>query len=261
MTCIPRYLTNEIKEKVKLFRNKDTCKTKLRGARTRQKEIIKNAQIHSYNIENPNNIVPFSVPKKRREIKQGIKDIQSAFQWGIKNFDPYTFNAEFIRTLSAKIDPYSHQGKNMADYTTSSAIFKTTTPYPQKIEEKEMPEFVGSLKAQFARNEQTLNIIQEMKSAIYAHFNLVRIHPFYDTNGRTARTLQNIILDHYNLPFPIIEAGERATYYKLIERAVTGYNDRKSEHQNDLSDEERDFYTFIAGKINVSLDKIMNCLY
>jgi Fic family protein len=260
MACIPEYLTNEIKEKVNIFRNKNTSTIRLLCAKTRQKEIVKNAQIHSYHIENPDNSVPFSIPRKSREIKQGIKDIRSAFQWGAKNFDPYTFNEEFVRILAAKIDPFDHQGKDMADYTTISARFKTTTPYPEKIEEKEMPEFVSNLRTQFARDEQTPDIIQEMKSAIYAHFNLVRIHPFYDSNGRTARTLQDIILDYYNFPFPIIESGERATYHKLIERAVIGYDDRKSENKQGLSEEERDFYTFIAGKINVSLDKILKCL-
>jgi len=48
-----------------------------------------------------------------------------------------------------------------------------------------------------------------------AHYNMVRIHPFDDGNGRGARLLMNLILIKKKLPPAIIEAKKEVNIYRL----------------------------------------------
>jgi len=97
-------------------------------------------------------------------------------------------------------------------------------------------------------------------AAIYAHFHMARIHPFIDGNGRTSRVTQDIILNSYGFPLPIIPSGERVTYYDCLEQAVGGWRDKRGREKfNGPSEGERLFYDFIAGKINSSLDSVLEC--
>ena len=62
-----------------------------------------------------------------------------------------------------------------------------------------------------AREESTIHI------AVWAHAEVVRIHPFEDGNGRTSRLLLDAILVHLGLrPIPIEEV--RQTYYDCLNR-------------------------------------------
>ena len=164
--------------------------------------------------------------------------------------------------MAFRITPELYLEKENAEYrylTESVRILgsKFTPPYPEKVRDIEIPEFVANLKNKFSER----NIIENLKTAFYAHFHLVRIHPFEDGNGRTARALQDIILDHYEFPLPVIESGERMTYYDILEDAVEGYLDRKSENLNGISESERKFYLYMFGKVNASLDKVVGKCY
>jgi len=257
MGCLPKQLTNEIRKKMELVRRpKNKHRYDLGCQKRKIKAIKKNAQIESYRIEHPKRPVPYNIPKNNREIKQGIKNIQNAFNWGERNFDPEEFNESFIRNLAFRITPELYEEKKNADYRDMSVRItgsKFTPPYPWKVKNLEIPEFIKNLKRYFESN----NLIVNLKTGFYAHFNLARIHPFEDGNGRTARALQDIILDYYGFPLPVIEAGERMTYYEFLENAVEGYKDRKSEDIKKLSEGEKSFYLYMAGKVNASLDKII----
>ena len=54
------------------------------------------------------------------------------------------------------------------------------------------------------------------------HLDLVRIHPFADGNGRTARLLTNLILIRDGYPPAMYSAGERAEYIDAIREADSG---------------------------------------
>jgi len=58
--------------------------------------------------------------------------------------------------------------------------------------------------------------------ASIAHHELVRIHPFVDGNGRTARLLCNLILMNKGYVPVIIRAKERKKYFDLLEKAHFG---------------------------------------
>lgn len=81
--------------------------------------------------------------------------------------------------------------------------------------------------------------IHPIKKAAYFHHEFVRIHPFYDGNGRTARLLTNFFLITQGYPPIIVKKQDRKKYYETL---------RKADHGK-LSE----FALFIAQLINESL--------
>lgn len=275
MNFIPKFLANELREKAKIIRDPSYAdivfKEELYNIcslfcqKSKRKAIEKNAQINSYRIENPFVAVPYSIPKSRREIKKEIKNIEKAFDWGVENFGIEGFDIvgePFIKDLASLIR-YGEKGK--LDYrNTKQGVnvsgARTTPPYPEKVKIVEMPRFVKELKKQFDNNELSSDVVHKLETAIYAHFHLARIHPFIDGNGRTSRLLQDLILNKYRIPLPIIEPGERATYYRCLDDAVYDFRNKEGLGKHGASEGERSFYTFMAGKINTSFDKLLECV-
>jgi|APSaa5957512622_1039677.scaffolds.fasta_scaffold00055_39 Fic family protein len=273
MRFIPKTLAKEISDKADFlyrrnpegreFRNKLKGKGDLICDKIQRKIIEENAYINSFKIENPNFAIPFHTAKRsqRREFKKGVQNIKNAFQWGQENFDPSNFDEKFIRYLAASIVPEIYKG-DLAQYrkdtegTGFSGDYRVTPPYPQKLTELEIPRFVAKLQENF-KNDR--GIMARIKTSIDSHFHIARMHPFKDGNGRTARIFQDIILNHYTIPSPIIESGEKEIYLRLIEAAVFDWKHLKNsgEIPNGATDGERNFYTFIAGKVNLSFDKII----
>ena len=48
------------------------------------------------------------------------------------------------------------------------------------------------------------SVIEKLNYSFDAHFDLVIIHPFYDSNGRTCRLLMNYLQLYFNLPLSIV---------------------------------------------------------
>jgi Fic family protein len=89
------------------------------------------------------------------------------------------------------------------------------TFYPPAPEE--VPALMQSLISWFQSPEfQGLNPIE---AAALAHYQFVWIHPFVDGNGRTARMLMNLILQHHGLPHVVVDSGERLDYYYVLKQA------------------------------------------
>lgn len=57
--------------------------------------------------------------------------------------------------------------------------------------------------------------------AAAAHAWFVRIHPFTDGNGRTARIVMNLILMRHGYPIAVITRDERQRYYDALEESQT----------------------------------------
>lgn len=94
--------------------------------------------------------------------------------------------------------------------------------------------------ADFESKKSDLNVIE---LASYVHAEFVRIHPFQDGNGRTARLLLNFMLMKAGYQPVIIEAKDRPVYYEsLNDFAVTG----------DLES----FYSFILDKEKFILEDL-----
>ena len=58
--------------------------------------------------------------------------------------------------------------------------------------------------------------------ALEAHYRFVKIHPFFDGNGRTARLLMNGILLRQNYPHTVIAADDRSRYLHALDDADRG---------------------------------------
>jgi Fic family protein len=222
-------------------------------------EIENTSQVHSYRMENPHIIIPFSVPrnKHKRDIRRGIKNIERAFEWGCTHFSPGNFDESFLRELAGRITPELYEGEKIARYReTSTRITGASVmpPYPAKLTAYEIPAFIESLKNQLNCDK----LLSRIESAIFSHLHVARMHPFIDGNGRTARVFQNVILYHYDIPPPVIETGERMVYYTLLDKAVSDIDSNKALRKQGVTDGESLFYNFIGGKINSSLDKLID---
>jgi len=59
-------------------------------------------------------------------------------------------------------------------------------------------------------------------TAAVAHYNMVRIHPFDDGNGKGSQILMNLILLRKQFPPAIIKIEDRKTYIESLSRADKG---------------------------------------
>jgi len=112
---------------------------------------------------------------------------------------------------------------------------KTTPPYKVHTE---MEKLIYEIE-----NNKKFDIIE---LAAYAHHELVRIHPFVDGNGRTARLLMNLILMRNGYPPIVILNKERKKYFDTLEKAHFG--------------NFKDFFDFIARAVERSLNLYLNAL-
>lgn len=273
MKYIPCDLKNEIRGKYGFLSGATSAEIKLRADRVERKALEGMAHVNSFRIEHPELRVPFSVPKNnkrrikmkgipkgkaRRITRKGIENLRLAFEWGRQNFDPEDFQESLIRGIAGRVLPEMYGGR-MATYRvgmkgTNITGSRTTPPYPAKLTDKEIPNFVEGMRRQLGSED----VIRRMETAIYAHFHIARMHPFVDGNGRTARILQDVILDYFDLPPPIVEVGERNTYNNLLEGAIFDWKAEKNwEKINGATRGEQLFYTFMAEKVIVSMDKLI----
>lgn len=105
--------------------------------------------------------------------------------------------------------------ENAGRYRTVPTLIsgsRHTPPQPYLIEEQ-MEEFMLRFKALEAQGEHPIHI------AAYLHDELVRIHPFIDGNGRTARLLMNLYLQSKGYAIISLkgDAESRIAYYKALE--------------------------------------------
>ncbi len=255
---VERELANEITQKYEYLQQEDPSKVRIKCREVTKREIEKNSQIHSYRIEESKKDIPFCVPRNRHKSKihKGIQNIETAFLWGTNHFNPDNVDETLIKGIAGRITPELYNSETARYRGVSARITgsRTIPPDTYKLTTREMPNFVASLKDRL----NCPKIINKIESAIFAHLGIVKIHPFIDGNGRTARILQDVILDYYDLPAPVIEAGERMTYYDLLERAIIQIVEEQASGEiPTITSGERMFYDFIAGKINVSLDRIL----
>lgn len=72
------------------------------------------------------------------------------------------------------------------------------------------------------------------------HYRYIRIHPFDDGNGRTARLLMNFILMQFGYPPVIIKTEDKLNYFAVLRQADAGLIEP--------------FIEYIAGNLNQSLE-------
>lgn len=75
---------------------------------------------------------------------------------------------------------------------------------------------------QWYRNEEIKAELHPLQLAALFHYKFVRIHPFDDSNGRTARLLMNFTLMKHGYPPVIIKSADKRNYLFALNKADTG---------------------------------------
>ena len=72
------------------------------------------------------------------------------------------------------------------------------------------------------REKQANSTTEPVLLAAEFHYKFIRIHPFDDGNGRTARLLMNFILMQYHYPPVIIKTEDKQNYFNVLRLADAG---------------------------------------
>ena len=89
------------------------------------------------------------------------------------------------------------------------------------------PHFVlTDMKNYFAENNKLKKELHPLELATWAHWKLVRIHPFQDGNGRTARIIMNFILHKNGYAMIDIKTKEKQQYFNALEKCHYNNNAR-----------------------------------
>lgn len=147
----------------------------------------------------------------------------------------YPLNENFIRELhtlllkqSYEVDAITPDGKptkkriNVGSYKTSPNHVKTKTgeifyfASPEETPSK-MTDLINWYREKYEKKE-----VNPIFLAAEFHYKFIRIHPFDDGNGRTARILMNFILMKFDLPPVIIKTEDKANYFAVLQLADAG---------------------------------------
>jgi len=89
---------------------------------------------------------------------------------------------------------------------------------------------------------QDASIWDILRFATWAHYEVVRIHPFKDGNGHVARILFNLICRRYNLPYVLIpKSGTERRMWDGLHAANLGDLDQLFRYYAELLGESYDF--------------------
>ena len=223
------------------------------GAAKRVRKMGFHAAIHSAEMElpshQPHNKL-LSSPERismRKELSRCRRNIRNAWQYALEHYEEPT--EAMIKAVAAKVDS-EHFPLDEAPYRIDNVRIlggKYIPPRAEKVQ-REMTQLIVDV------NE----LDDSLEQAVMLHFGIVRIHPFEDTNGRTSRIIQNSHLVTYGLPPAIVHRGERLFYNRLVEDAVGGHRMRHAEEREGISPEEQRLYNFLATKVIISLEKIID---
>lgn len=98
--------------------------------------------------------------------------------------------------------------------TKTGEIFRFATP-------EETPALMNDL-IHWYRNKTQQNEVNPILLAAEFHYRYIRIHPFDDGNGRTARILMNFILMQFDYPPVIIKTEDKQNYFAALQQADAG---------------------------------------
>ncbi len=98
--------------------------------------------------------------------------------------------------------------------TSTGEIFRFATP-------EETPAKMHDL-MQWYRQQAKSSAMNPILLASHFHYKFVRIHPFDDGNGRTARLLMNFVLMQYGFPPAVIRTEDKDRYFAVLLQADSG---------------------------------------
>lgn len=148
----------------------------------------------------------------------------------IKESDIMTLHRITLKGIS---DYWAGRYKESENRIIGSKL-KTTPPYKVHFEMENLVYILN-------HNPSKLN---DIELAAFAHHEFVKIHPFVDGNGRTARLISNLILMKKGYPPIILGKFERKKYFDSLEKAHFGNMQL--------------FFNFIEKKVEESLILYLN---
>lgn len=98
--------------------------------------------------------------------------------------------------------------------TKTGEIFGFASP-------EETPALMRDLIDWFRNETESANFNPVLVASEF-HYKFIRIHPFDDGNGRTARILMNFILLQYGFPPVIIKTDDKLSYFSVLRQADAG---------------------------------------
>ncbi|MBU2522775.1 MAG: Fic family protein [Nanoarchaeota archaeon] len=273
ISYIHPYLISQINKKKNLLEKAEHQKKLFKMFRIYEEAAQVEAIRHSLWMEKQDEDPAVHYNPNRKENQKAIKNSFNALLWAQNNLKIGGTNKEHISIISGMLDPewwqkYAENAPSNPKYRSMAvrpggADGPHTPPYPAEVPD-EMRRYFEKLNSLLIEAEEERGEKKKCKkydkalaAAGYAHFHLLRIHPFEDTNGRTSRTLQNAILKYFGLPPAIIFGGEKSDYISHLISAKNGYGDRFHSPDIDVSGGEFNFYNYIAGKVNTNLDRIL----
>jgi Fic family protein len=169
----------------------------------------------------------FRIVKEERPITEGfIKELNALLHKGITERPARGEGGEI---LMRKISPGEYKKQPNHVLTASGKIHYYVEPL--KVPE-EMEKLMKMINAKDT-------MMHPVELAAVAHYEISRIHPFDDCNGRVARILLNLILMRSGFPPVVIKMEERRKYLESLGQADEG--DREQ------------FYLFIAENVASAL--------
>lgn len=177
---------------------------------------------------------------------------------------PLTEN--FIRELHSLLLKDSYKESKNADGVLvprkiSAGKYKTTSNHVETVTgeifyfatPEETPAKMTDL-IDWYKNKTEQSDVNPVLLAAEFHYKFIRIHPFDDGNGRTARILMNFILMKFNYPPVIIKTEDKANYFAVLQLADAGNLEAFSEYiaQNLV----RSLEIMIAGANGESIEEV-----
>ncbi len=218
------------------------------------RESIRNlGDLYSFWIENPelrNNLL---IGNKRPETikklaRKGIQSIHNAWYFLSKIGE----HGEFVEELNESVLLSTNglvKGKSKDDGEFRRVDVTLNFPGYTPPSWERVPDRTRYALAQI----ESLYEANPLESAIYSHLALALIQPFKEGNKRTARLIQDRILWDAGFPPAIISAGESKFYLDLLRRTSKPF-------QMEDTNGQKQFYNYIASKVNNGLDEILNDL-
>ena len=139
-----------------------------------------------------------------------------AFHKKILGNDPYNSPAltPENQATSRLITPgrYKQEPNNVK--TVTGEVFEFSSPTDTPPAMKDLLEW--------ANKELETPTFHPLDFAAMLHYKFIRIHPFDDGNGRMARILMNVVLQHYGFPPIIVRKNDKEKYLSALRDADTG---------------------------------------
>jgi len=108
-----------------------------------------------------------------------------------------------------EVGKYKTQPNHVVTVTGETFYFATPEETPAKMHEL----------IEWFRNEKEKQGVNSIILAALFHYRFIRIHPFDDGNGRTARILMNFILMQFGYPPVIIKTEDKENYFAVLRLA------------------------------------------